>query len=124
MGEIVKIEDYAMAVLEIQNGTIDAISIDEVVARFYLNNDPDAYRILSDSDGNALSLATEDYVIGFRKSDNALKEKVEEALREMSSDGTMKTSLKNGSARMSPRWNNNSSVIFLRYTYNVGGCNI
>ena len=91
LGEIVKIEDYAMAVLEIQNGTIDAISIDEVVARFYLNNDPDAYRILSDSDGNALSLATEDYVIGFRKSDNALKEKVEEALREMSSDGTMKT---------------------------------
>ncbi len=83
LGEIVKIEDYAMAVLEIQNGTI--------VARFYLNNDPDAYRILSDSDGNALSLATEDYVIGFRKSDNALKEKVEEALREMSSDGTMKT---------------------------------
>lgn len=91
LGEIVKIEDYAMAVLEIQNGTIDVISIDEVVARFYLNNDPDAYRILSDSDGNALSLATEDYVIGFRKSDNALKEKVEEALREMSSDGTMKT---------------------------------
>ena len=91
LGEIVKIEDYAMAVLEIQNGTIDAISIDEVVARFYLNNDPDAYRILSDSDGNALSLATEDYVIGFRKSDNAWKEKVEEALREMSSDGTMKT---------------------------------
>lgn len=91
LGEIVKIEDYAMAVLEIQNRTIDAISIDEVVARFYLNNDPDAYRILSDSDGNALSLATEDYVIGFRKSDNALKEKVEEALREMSSDGTMKT---------------------------------
>ena len=91
LGEIVKIEDYAMAVLEIQNGTIDAISIDEVVARFYLNNDPDAYRILSDSDGNALSLATVDYVIGFRKSDNALKEKVEEALREMSSDGTMKT---------------------------------
>lgn len=91
LGEIVKIEDYAMAVLEIQNGTIDAISIDEVVARFYLNNDPDAYRILSDSEGNALSLATEDYVIGFRKNDNALKEKVEEALKEMAADGTMKT---------------------------------
>ena len=72
-----------------------------------MNNDPDAYRILSDSDGNALSLATEDYVIGFRKSDNALKEKVEEALeRDVFRDGTMKQSLKNGSARMSPRWNN------------------
>ena len=53
LGEIVKIEDYAMGGLVDPNGTIDAISIDEVVARFYLNNDPDAYRILSDSDGNA-----------------------------------------------------------------------
>lgn len=89
--EIVKIDDYALAVLEIQNGTIDAISIDEVVARFYLKNDSDAYRILSGSDGAALSLATEDYVIGFRKGDDALKAKVEEALKEMSKDGTMKT---------------------------------
>ena len=91
LNEIVKIDDYALAVLEIQNGTIDAISIDEVVARFYLKNDPDAYRILSDSNGEALSLATEDYVIGFRKGDNALKAKIEETLKEMSKDGTMKT---------------------------------
>lgn len=91
LGEIVKIDDYAMAVLEIQNGTIDAISIDEVVARFYLTNDPDAYRILSDSEGKALSLATEDYVVGFRKNDDALQAKIEEALKEMAADGTMKT---------------------------------
>ena len=87
--EIVEIGDYSKAVLEIQNGTIDAIAIDEVVARFYLTNDPGAYRILEDADGQAVSLAVEDYVIGFRKNDNALKEKVEEALQAMADDGTL-----------------------------------
>ncbi len=89
--EIVQIGDYSKAVLEIQNGTIDAIAIDEVVARFYLTNDPGAYRILEKEDGTVESLAVEDYVIGFRKTDAALKEKVEGALKDMSSDGTMKT---------------------------------
>ena len=34
--EVVQIDDYSKAVMEIQNGTIDAIAIDEVVARYYL----------------------------------------------------------------------------------------
>lgn len=87
--DIVKIDDYAKAILEIQNGTIDAISIDEIVARFYLNNQPDAFRIL-DNGGTPISLAAEDYVIGMRKNDMALKEKVDETLKEMAKDGTMK----------------------------------
>lgn len=87
--DIVKIDDYAKAILEIQNGTIDAISIDEIVARFYLNNQPDAFRIL-DNGGTPISLAAEDYVIGMRKNDMALKEKVDESLKEMAKDGTMK----------------------------------
>lgn len=88
--EIIKIDDYTKAILEIQNGTIDAIAIDEIVARFYLQNQPDAFRILEQG-GKALSLASEDYVVGMRKNDTALKEKLDEVLREMSKDGTMKT---------------------------------
>lgn len=87
--DIVKIDDYTKAILEIQNGTIDAISIDEIVARFYLNNQPDAFRIL-DNGGTPISLAAEDYVIGMRKDDTALKEKVDETLKAMAKDGTMK----------------------------------
>lgn len=87
--EVVQIDDYSKAILEIQNGTIDAIAIDEVVARFYLTSDPGAYRILEDADGNLCSLAVEDYVIGFRKADDALKSKVEEALKAMAADGTL-----------------------------------
>lgn len=88
--EIIQIDDYSKAVMEIQNGTIDAIAIDEVVARYYLQNNPGAYSILQDGDGKDASLAEEDYVIGFRKGDNALKDKVESALKEMAADGTMK----------------------------------
>ena len=94
--EIVKIDDYSKAVLEIQNGTIDAIAIDEVVARYYLTNNPGAYRVLKDSSGKDLSLAVEDYVIGFRKNDKALEEKIGGALKEMVKDGT--------AAQISQKW--------------------
>lgn len=94
--QIVKIDDYSKAVLEIQNGTIDAIAIDEVVARYYLTNNPGAYMILQDKDGKDISLAVEDYVVGFRKNDEALKVKIEGVLREMSKDGT--------AAKISQKW--------------------
>jgi polar amino acid transport system substrate-binding protein len=85
---VVQIDDYSKAVIELQNGTIDAIAIDEVVARYYLTNNPNAYKVLQDG-GKDASLATEDYVVGFRKADSALKMKIEDALKKMSDDGTM-----------------------------------
>ena len=36
-------------------------------------------------------MAKEEYVIGFRKGDNALKAKIEETLKEMAEDGTLAT---------------------------------
>lgn len=89
LGEIVPIDDYSKAILEIENGLIEAIAIDEVVARFYLTNDPGAYRIIEKEDGAVESLAVEDYVIGFRKGDQALCDKVNETLKEMKADGTL-----------------------------------
>lgn len=86
--DVVKIDDYSKAVLEIQNGTIDAIAIDEVVARYYLTNNPGAYAILQDKNGKDISLAVEDYVVGFRKNDEALKQKINDTLKEMAKDGT------------------------------------
>lgn len=93
---VVQIDDYSKAVLELQNGTIDAIAIDEVVARYYLTNNSGAYKVLQEADGKDSSLAAEDYVVGFRKADNALKEKIEGALKEMAKDGTL--------AKISAKW--------------------
>lgn len=94
--EVVRIDDYSKAVMEIQNGTVDAIAIDEVVARYYLTKNPGAYAVLQGKDGKDLSLAVEDYVIGFRKNDNTLKEKVEGVLKGMAKDGT--------AAKISQKW--------------------
>lgn len=94
--EIVKIDDYSKAVMEMQNGTIDAIAIDEVVARYYLTNNPGAYAVLQDANGKDVSLAVEDYVVGFRKNDTALREKIEGELRDMAKDGT--------AAKISQKW--------------------
>ncbi|HBT90917.1 MAG TPA: amino acid ABC transporter substrate-binding protein, partial [Ruminococcaceae bacterium] len=52
--------------------------------------------ILKDENGKDASLATEDYVVAFRKTDASLKEKVEGALKAMAKDGTM--------ARISKKW--------------------
>ena len=86
--EVVKIDDYSKAVLEIQNGTIDAIAIDEVVARYYLTSNPGAYEILQDSAGKDISLAVEDYVVGFRSGDASLEKKIDDTLKAMAKDGT------------------------------------
>jgi polar amino acid transport system substrate-binding protein len=94
--DLVKIDDYSKAVLEIQNGTVDAIAIDEIVARYYLSKNPGAYQVLQDKDGKDASLATEDYVVGFRKGDSALKVQIEGALKAMAADGTM--------AKISTKW--------------------
>jgi polar amino acid transport system substrate-binding protein len=94
--DVVQIDDYSKAVLEIQNGTIDAIAIDEVVARYYLTKNPGAYEILQDSSGKDISLAVEDYVVGFRKNDMALGKKVDATLEEMAKDGT--------AAKISQKW--------------------
>lgn len=93
---VVQIDDYSKAVLELQNGTIDAIAIDEVVARFYLTNNPGAYQVMKEKDGKDSSLATEDYVVGFRKADTTLKEKIEGTLKDMAKDGTL--------AKISTKW--------------------
>ena len=89
LGEVVGIENYTSALMELKNNTIQVVAIDEVVARYYLQNEPGAYQIVQDGKGENASLAAEDYVIGFRKGDTALMEKVYGALQEMKADGTL-----------------------------------
>ena len=88
---IVTTDTYTKAIFELNNSTVDAVGIDEVIARFYMSKDPNAYRLLSDENGEIASLAQEDYVIGFRKNDEKLKLKIEETLKSMSNDNTVST---------------------------------
>lgn len=86
--EIVEVSTYLRGFMELNNNTADALGIDEIVARFYIKNN-DNYRLLKNVNNQVISLSDEDYVIAFRKKDNALKEKVESVLLDMRNDGTL-----------------------------------
>lgn len=87
--KIVEIESYPEATTQMEKGMIDAIAIDEVSARFFMNNQPGTFRML-DEGGTPVSLADEDYVIGMRKGDEALTEKMNEVLVKLEKNGTLK----------------------------------
>ena len=93
--EVVPTESYTTALLELENGTIDCIAIDEVVARYYMSTSDKDYKVITDGDKD-FSLAAEDYVIGFRKADTTLKDEIYKTLQEMKKDGEL--------AKISTKW--------------------
>lgn len=77
-----KYSNNTEALLDLNQGRIDAVVVDEVVGRYYLQKKPGLYKILDDNFGK------EDYGVGIRKSDESFKEKLDEALDSMKKDGT------------------------------------
>ncbi|MGB4590481.1 MAG: amino acid ABC transporter substrate-binding protein [Clostridiaceae bacterium] len=82
-GQLITFDSNLELFLDLEAGRSDAIVLDEVLARYVLltKNAAD-YRILEDNFGN------ESYGIGFRKADTTLRDKVNEALKEIIADGT------------------------------------
>ena len=85
--------DYNTAFMDLEQGAVDAIAMDVVVAGYQISQRNADFVILEDS------LAAEEYAIGFKKGNTELKDKVQGALEEMAADGTLRPSLKNGLAR-------------------------
>lgn len=81
--EMLKVADNVQAMMDLEIGGSDAVVMDEVVARYYMEKNAGKYKLLSDS------LAEEKYVIGFRKGDDALCAEVEKQLKAMKEDGTL-----------------------------------
>ncbi len=81
--ELIESPDYVQALTELKNGTVDAVVVDEMTARYYvLKDDPDSYIILDEDFGD------EQYGIGFRLKDQAFRDKIQETLNAMIADGT------------------------------------
>lgn len=80
--DAILIADNVKAMMDLGTGC-DAVLMDQVVAEYYLAQNEGKYRILDEP------LSDEEYVIAFRKGDEALKNAVEEQLKEMKKDGTM-----------------------------------
>lgn len=80
--EVRKYSNNTEALLDLSQGRTDAVIVDEVVGRYYIEKKPDLYKILDDNFG------VEDYGVGIRKTDTSFKEKLDEALDTIKSDGT------------------------------------
>ena len=88
--ELIKVDNNVQAMMDLKVNGSDAVVMDEVVARYYMQKEPDTYRLLDETLSNEL------YVIGFRKGDEALCKEVEKYLKEMKEDGTL--------AKISTEW--------------------
>ena len=90
LGEVLGYADYPTAIMDLTNGNIDAVLIDQVVANYKLKDLNDASLFTIDNLGDDF------YAIGFRKEDVALRDKVNEVLKEMAKDGKV--------AEISTKW--------------------
>ena len=81
--EVLGFDEYLTALMDLQNGGCDAVLMDLVVGDYRING-------MGATDLKAAVALTDDnYGIGLRKEDIALRDKVEELLIEMKKDGTL-----------------------------------
>lgn len=71
------------ALQQLETGLVDAVFMDSVVANYEITTGNKDYKVLEDG------LEEEEYAIGFRKEDQALRDKVQEVLSEMKKDGKL-----------------------------------
>ncbi len=81
--EVVQLKDNNLCLMDLKTGNVDAVAMDEIVARYYIQMKSEKYRVLDEG------LSKEEYGIGFRKADTELMTKVNDALKEMAGDGKM-----------------------------------
>ena len=82
LAEVVELGDNLTAFMELNQYSVDAVILDEVVARYNIEKSSYPFVVLSDT------LSTEQYGIGFRKGDQGLRDAVQDALNSMAEDGT------------------------------------
>ena len=90
-GKLVTFEDNNQALMDLEAERLDAIVVDEILARYYIKQrGEDKYKILSENFGD------EQYGVGIRKGDTKFVEAFNKALDEVIVDGT--------AAEISKKW--------------------
>ncbi|PKK96443.1 MAG: amino acid ABC transporter substrate-binding protein [Tenericutes bacterium HGW-Tenericutes-3] len=82
LGELIKYDQYNQALLELKNGTIDAVVIDEIMGRYIISQSEGDYKVASEN------FAEETYGVGFRLESDSIRDKINEILNDMIEDGT------------------------------------
>ncbi|WP_313183934.1 amino acid ABC transporter substrate-binding protein [Lacrimispora sp.] len=77
--------DYNTAFMDLEMGAVDAIAMDVIVAGYQIEQRKADFIILDEA------LAAEEYGVGFKKGNDALRDQVQEQLEAMAADGTLET---------------------------------
>lgn len=88
--EMVKFDTYTLGMMDLKKGGLDAVVVDEVLGRYVIAQDENAYKVLDEDFGS------ESYGIGFRKKDQTLRDEVQKTIDAMIKDGT--------AAKISEKW--------------------
>ncbi len=88
--EVVEFKDNLTALMDLEVKGVEAVVMDLMVATDNINRSGKPYAILDEA------LAPENYGVGFRKGDLALRDAVQKILEEMAADGTI--------AKISTKW--------------------
>ena len=83
IGNTIGFKDNVTAFMELETKGIDAIFMDEVVANYAITSQNKDFKVLEDG------LTEEEYAVGFKKGNTALKNEVQKYIVEMKADGTM-----------------------------------
>ena len=80
--ELVQTETNLNALMELEAGSVNAVVMDEFVARYNIEKQGKGYKVLDEAVG------AEVFGVGFKKGNTALRDQVEKTLLEMAKDGT------------------------------------
>ena len=83
IGNTIGFKDNVTAFMELETKGSDAIFMDEVVANYAITSQNKDFKVLEDG------LTEEEYAVGFKKGNTALKNEVQKYIDEMKADGTM-----------------------------------
>lgn len=81
VAEVNGFASYITALMDLETGNSDAVLMDSVVANYMINDGGKDFVVLDEE------LVAEEYAIGFRNGDQALCDKVNEALKSLKADG-------------------------------------
>lgn len=79
---LIKYDQYTQALLELKNGSIDAVVIDEIMGRYIISQSEGDYKVATDNFGE------ETFGVGFRKESESIRNQINLILEAMISDGT------------------------------------
>ena len=83
-GQLLTTPDYNTAFMDLEQGSVDAICMDVIVAGYQIKQRNADMTILDES------VASETYGVGFKKGNEELRDRVNDTLKEMAADGTLK----------------------------------